>query len=52
MKIHNCAAIKNKFSVLSMILKRTRLQIYRRLHSLKMEPLRKGEFLIIFMFTM
>lgn len=42
MKIDNCDVIKNKFSILSMILNRTRLQLYRRLHTLKMEPLRKG----------
>ncbi|KAL5234935.1 hypothetical protein ACI65C_002345 [Semiaphis heraclei] len=35
MKVDKCDAIKNKFSVLSLILNRTRLQFYRRLEVLK-----------------
>ncbi|KAL5234936.1 hypothetical protein ACI65C_002346 [Semiaphis heraclei] len=35
MKVDKCDAIKNKFSVLSLILNRTRLQLYRRLEVLK-----------------
>jgi len=35
MKVDECDAIKNKFSVLSLILNRTRLQLYRRHEVLK-----------------
>jgi len=35
MKVDKCDAIKNKFSVLSLILNRTRLQLYRRHEVLK-----------------
>lgn len=43
MRVENCDAIKNKFAVLSLILNRTRLQLYRRLHTLKMQPKRGSE---------
>lgn len=42
MKVDNCDAIKNKYSVLSFILNRTRLQLYRRLNSLKLIPFRES----------
>jgi len=35
MKVDECGAIKNKFFVLSLILNRTRLQLYRRHDILK-----------------
>jgi len=35
MKVDKCEAIKNKFSVLSLIINRTRLQLYRRHEVLK-----------------
>jgi len=49
MKIENCDVFKNKFSILSLILNRTRLQLYRRLNTLKMRPSRCGK-LHIFVF--
>lgn len=44
MLVDSCDAIKNKFAVLSFLLNRYRELIYKRNISLKMKPLRGGEF--------
>lgn len=44
-EIDNSEAIKHKYSVLSLLLNRTRLQLYRRLHTLKMIPSRSSKFI-------
>lgn len=51
MKIVNFDAIKNKLSILSLILNRTRLQLYRRINTLKMQPLRQSKFILFYLYN-
>lgn len=44
MIVDNCDVIKNKISLLTTLLNRSKGQIFRRIHSLKMKPLRGGKF--------
>lgn len=50
MKIDKCDVIKNKLSVLSLLLNRSRSQIYRRIHTLKMLPLRGSKYIFCLYF--
>lgn len=47
MLVNDCVAIRNKYTVLNLLLNRTKHQLIKRLNTLKLQPSCKGELLFL-----